>query len=311
MKYAVLGIALALNFGADARADSPSATAPGTTANDAQAPGPQASADGASAAAPSTTGGESKSSDPQAPAGNAITVTPVASGSAAQAPGPQAPADSVVATAPGTSGDASQAPSRFALELHGGTTGIGGQAEFIVNDYLTGRVSGDWLGVDVSANTINLDDVNIEYAGRGNWTTVGAFADVHPFKSGWFLSGGVFQGNRNASFAGVPTQNIVIDGMTFTPDQIGTLHGNAKLPGTSPFAGLGWDQAQHPRRGWTFRFLAGAAFGGPKVTLWDVGPNSNLPIVQQWTLKEEADAQDQVNGYKVYPVVQIGVGYRF
>ncbi len=311
MKYAIIGLALAFSFGADARADSPSAPAPSTNGNDAQAAAPQAAADSAAAAAASTTGSETKTADSQAPAANAITVTPSASSNAAQAPGPQAPADSVVAAKPGTTGDASQTPSRFALELHGGTTGVGGQAEFIVNDYLTGRVSGDWLGVDVSANTINLDDVDIKYAGRGNWTTVGVFADVHPFKSGWFLSGGVFQGNRNASFAGVPTQNIVIDGMTFTPDQIGTLHGTAKLPGTSPFAGLGWDQAQHSRRGWAFRFLAGAAFGGPKVTLWDVGPNSGLPIVQQWTLKEEADAQNQVNGYKVYPVVQLGVGYRF
>jgi hypothetical protein len=210
-----------------------------------------------------------------------------------------------------TTDSGERAASPFAVELHAGTNGGGAQVEFVFNDYLTGRVSGDWLRISASFNAVNIDTVDLSYSGRANWATAGAFVDLHPLKNGWFLSGGVFQGDRNASFAGAPTSNVIIDGYTFTPADIGTVMGEGKLPSTSPFVGIGWDQAQHDRSGLTFRILGGAAFGGAKVTLWDVGPYSDTPPVQQWIAQEQAYVQSKVDAWKAYPVVQIGIGYRF
>lgn len=277
MKYAVFGIVLALNLAASAQAASPVDAQAGTNGGEAQAASPSAVDPHAG-----TTGGEVQAASP-------VAVDPQA----------------------GTTGGDAQAASPFAVELHAGTSGVGAQVEYIFNDYFTGRVSGDWLRVSASFNTIDLNTVDIAYSGRADWATAGAFVDLHPLKNGWFVSAGVFQGDRNGSFAGAPTNDVIIDGVTFTPAQIGTVHGEAKLPSTSPFVGLGWDQAQHPRSGFTFRVLAGAAFGAPQVSLWDVGPYSDTPPVQTWIAQEQADAQSKANAWKAYPVVQLGVGYRF
>ena len=240
---------------------------------------------------------------PQAAGPGAIDLHPDTTGSTTQGP--------AAAAAPGATGGEARTASPFAVEIHAGSSGAGGQVEVVFNDYLTARVSGDWLRFSASFNAIDFETIDIAYSGRADWATVGVFADLHPFRNGWFISGGVFQGDRNASFAGAPTSDVIIEGMTFTPADIGTVMGEAKLTSTSPFVGLGWDEAQLDRSGLTFRFLAGAAFGAPKVTLWDVGPYADTGPVQTWIAQEQADAQSEADAWKAYPVVQLGIGYRF
>jgi hypothetical protein len=318
VKYAIIGIALALNSGANAQVASPVTDDAGGVAASAQTNDPvdagtavaraQANGSAADNAGTPVTGAQANSST----AGD--TGTSVA-GAQSNSPVP-GDAGTIVtgarATSP-TAGDASKSsgearvPSPIAIELHAGTSGGGAQVEYIfLHGYLVARASGDWFRISHSFSTIDA-----AYSGQANWATAGLFADLHPFKNGWFLSGGAFQGARTATVHGVPTQNIVIDGYTFTPEMIGTAMGEAKLDNTSPFVGMGWDQAQHDRSGVTFRILGGAAFGGAKLSLWDVGPYSDTPPVQQWIAQEQAYAQGKADEWKVYPVVQIGIGYRF
>jgi hypothetical protein len=372
MKYAIIGIVLAINLGASAQAAGPGATDPqadtgsgvaqpaspaaadpGTTGGGAQQASPVAADQGATggAAPPASpaaadphavgtsgdaqaagpvvveTRGGSGGSEAQATSPRAIDLHTGATGSNAQvaSPGPvalEAHAGSngidAQATSPGaidlhastTSSDA-DTPSPLAIELHAGSSGAGAQIEYIFNGYVTARISGDWLRFNTSFNTINFDTLDLSYSGGADWATGGAFIDIHPLKNGWFLSGGVFQGDRNATFAGTPVNDVIIEGVAFTPAEVGTVMGEAKLPSTSPFVGIGWDQAQHDRSGLTFRFVAGAAFGGAKVTLWDVGPYADTAPVQEWAAQEQAVAQKDVEPWNAYPVIQLGIGYRF
>jgi hypothetical protein len=303
MKYAILGIALALGLEASAQAASPAVDNAGATAAGAAASSPVAADTGTPVAGAQAT---------NPAAGDAGTAVAGAAANGPAAPDTGAAVAGAQASSP-AAGDAGKAaasapaPSPFAVEIHAGTSGGGGQVEFILfNSYLVARASGDWFRVSHSFTTVDA-----AYSAHANWATAGLFADLHPLKNGWFLSGGVFQGARTASVSGVPTTNIVIDGYTFTPAMIGTAMGEAKLDNTSPFVGIGWDQAQHARRGVTFRILGGAAFGGAKLNLWDVGPYSNTPPVQQWIAQETTYAQGKADQWKVYPVVQIGIGYRF
>jgi hypothetical protein len=307
MRFTIIGVALALNLGAAAHAAgsgdaASSANASGGEAQIAAPVAPDTAADAAimQAHAPIVlTEADAGSGDAQAP--GPVTV-PVAGGGGeppTPAPGPAAPKAQA-------SESEADAPGPIAIDIHGGTTGGGAQIEYVLNGYLALRVSGDWLGVSHSFNTSDAD-----FTGHANWATVGAFLDLHPLDNGWFLSGGVFQGARNASVEGVTTKDVTVDGVTLTPDDIGTVMGEAKLDTTSPFVGLGWDQAQHERSGFTFRFLAGAAFGGAKLTLWDVGPFADTDPVKTWIAQEQAEAQSKADPWKAYPVIQLGLGYRF
>ena len=346
MKFAIFGFALAFSLGASAQTAS-TGTADGNSG--IAGGGAQAASPGSADSSPATTAGTAQAAgapeSDTATTSAAQTAAPDAAGAnaaqatgVAQAAGPSAGSAGVTQTAnpgpaegstastgggaqtagpnaidlhAGTTAKAADTAGPIALELHAGSSGAGAQAEFIFNDYITARVSGDWLRVSASFNAVDLNTIDIAYSGTANWTTVGAFLDVHPFRNGWFVSGGAFQGARNASFAGAPTGDVVIDGITFTPADIGTVMGEANLPSTSPFVGLGWDEAQHDRSGVTFRFMGGAAFGAPKVHLWDVGPYSDTPQIQEWLATEEAQAQSDADPWKAYPVVQVGIGYRF
>jgi len=106
---------------------------------------------------------------------------------------------------------------------------------------------------------------------------------------------------------------VILGGAPLTPAQVGTVPGpgQTRLTRTGPLVGLGWDSAQPAQTGLTFRALAGAAFGGPKVSLSDQGPMAGLAAVQAWTAKEQAEAQSKVNALQACPVVQLGLGCRF
>jgi hypothetical protein len=281
---------LALNLGAAAHAAGSGDVAPNPDAGDGAA----------QAVAPITLIAQTGADTAQTPTTETVPVAG-ASGGETQTPGPTPAAPKQNASA-----DDADAPGPLAFDIHGGTTGGGAEIEYVFNGYLAARVSGDWIGISHDFTTSDAD-----FTGRANWGTVGAFIDLHPFDNGWFLSGGVYQGARNASVSGVTTKDVTVDGVTLTPSDIGTVMGEARLDNTSPFVGLGWDQAQHERSGFTFRFLAGAAFGGAKLTLWDDGPNADTEPVQEWIAQEQAEAQSKADPWKAYPVIQLGVGYRF
>lgn len=203
-------------------------------------------------------------------------------------------------------GARAKAASPIAVDLHAGTTGVGAQIEYVANAYFAGRLSGDWLDIGH-----NFQASNITYSGRAKWMTVGVFGDFHPFKNGWLVSAGAYHGMRKASATSAQVDDVVFNGMHVPAAEIGSVRGKAKLARTSPFVGLGWDGAQHAHRGVTFRALAGADFGDPKVTLSDSGPAAGAAQLQHWLAKEQAEAQSKVGMLKAYPVVQLGVAYRF
>jgi hypothetical protein len=196
--------------------------------------------------------------------------------------------------------------SPIAVDVHAGTTGFGVQGQYFINPYLSARVTGDWFDYNHS-----LSSSDINYSGKVKFQTFGLFADLHPFKNGWFVSGGFYQGDRKASLTGVPTANVVINGVSYTPAQIGTVRGDATLSSTAGFVGFGWDGAQHDKKGLHPRVTVGAAFGSPKISLTATGPAANTAAVQSYVAQEQAQAQHDADYLKVYPVVTVGLGYRF
>ena len=203
------------------------------------------------------------------------------------------------------------AESPFSASVHLGTTGVGGELQFKINDYLAVRGDGDWLGYsrDFSSN-------DLRYSGRATWATFGAFADLHPFRNGLFVSGGAYFGDRKVTLTGTPQGNVVVSGVSLTPAQIGQLNGEGRLSSTAPFAGFGWDSTFRSKGGLGFKALLGVAFSDdPSISLGASGPAASLPIVQTYVQNyvagEEAQVRHDARFLKTYPVAQVGLGYRF
>jgi hypothetical protein len=156
---------------------------------------------------------------------------------------------------------------------------------------------------------------NVHYTGDLKLSTLGAFLDWHPFGGSFMLTGGAYIGDKKLELDSSQSSTYTIGGQTFTSAQTGTLHFKGELEKTAPFVGLGWDTTYAGDGHWGFKFIAGAMFTGkPDVHISSVGgvrtPTQDAAF-QQAILDAQSDAQDDVNDYKVYPVVEAGLTYRF
>ena len=100
---------------------------------------------------------------------------------------------------------------------------------------------------------------------------------------------------------------------------VGTLDGRIDFDPVVPYVGLGWGNAVGPGRSVRFAADVGVVFQGKgNVTLTPripAGSPLNSPVARQALQllldREERDIEDDVADYTAYPVVSVGVSYRF
>nr|WP_070960616.1 hypothetical protein [Hyphomonas sp. Mor2] len=210
-------------------------------------------------------------------------------------------------TSTGLSGMAC-ADGDFAITGGLGTMGgvIEGQVQ--LNDFVQLRAGANYLAFDES---IDVDDIS--YDGDLDFSGFGAFVDLHPLGNSFFVTGGAYAGGKSIDLTATSTVAVDIGGVVFTPAEYGRLEGDVSFDDVAPFLGLGFDSTFEGRGNWGFHVLAGAAlFGSGDVTLQAVGGTlSNDPILQAQLDQEIQDIEDEIEDYELWPVVQVGLSYRF
>lgn len=204
---------------------------------------------------------------------------------------------------------AGPAAGRFSLGLGVGTNGGVLEAAYAVNRYVDVRAQGAGIGFDA-----DFKSSDVKYRGKLRHFTGGADVDLHPFANPLLVVGGFVSGERKVRVKADPseTATVKINGVSFPVSQVISLNGEADLGSTAPFAGLGFDNTFTHAGRWGVRAVAGVIFGqDPKVRLNASGPFAADPIVVAAVGREEASLQHDVDGYRYYPVVQLGVTYRF
>jgi hypothetical protein len=197
---------------------------------------------------------------------------------------------------------------RLAVDLGIGTTGVGVQGEFKVSRNFVLRAEGDLLEF---RDAFTSSDVR--YAGRAHLNTAGAFVDWHPTGAPWLLSAGVVAGRRKVDVRATSAGgSIKIDGVAFAADQIGSVQGAIDLGSAAPFVGLGWDNTFITRGPIGFRAIAGVIIGpDPTVNLTAIGPFATNSVVVADLIAEQSSLQHDIRDLQYYPVVQLGLTYRF
>ena len=189
-----------------------------------------------------------------------------------------------------------------------GTSGVGLDVQVKIGPIFTLRGSLDRL-------THSADESydGIDYRGDLTFDTVGAFIDMHPLANGLLISGGAYVGDRDIALAATPTGPVDIGGQTWTPGQVGTLNGAIKLSGVAPFVGIGWDDTFYRSGRWGFRAVAGVAWSdAPEVVLTSTGGSlSNDPTFQARLRDESRDISEEAEGYGLFPIIQVGLNYKF
>jgi hypothetical protein len=204
--------------------------------------------------------------------------------------------------------------SDYGLNLRLGTTGVGFDATKTFGSDFKVRLG--YSGLNYKRN---FDSTDNTFVGKLKLGGADLLADYHPFSSGFRVTGGLYA--PNYKFIGVAastqTGTVKLNGNTYTSAQVSSVSGQASWSGVKPYLGVGYDGFNATRKGdFFFTYDMGVTFlGNPSTSL-----NANCGASVSATLcnKINADAQAEKSSFdsktgnlKFFPVIQLGVGYRF
>ena len=202
---------------------------------------------------------------------------------------------------------AASASDNWNLEARAGTLGLGIDASYKVNDSLALRGGPNVLKFDRS-ETID----GVEYEAEVDFLNVGALVDWHPFKSGFRITGGAFFGGNDLSLNATPANNVTIGDTSFTPAQVGTIDGEVEWNAVTPYVGIGYSNAFYSKRKWRFSVDLGAKYNGEAdVSYRTNGSLAGTPGFEAEVQREIENIEDDLDDFQFYPVLMVGVSYRF
>ena len=191
-----------------------------------------------------------------------------------------------------------------------GTTGIGLELIFGVNPYLNLR-----SGFNYGSFTWSEKFDDVDYDMDITMTSIPLLLDVHPFGGHFRITGGLFfQPGTEADIDSTPTEATQIGEHTYYPDTIGTLQGHIEVDGVlAPYLGIGFGNAVAEDQLLTFMLDIGVIFQSYDVSLTSngAGMTAKLDTFREDVEKEEALIQKDVDDWKIFPVLTLGLAWHF
>jgi hypothetical protein len=204
--------------------------------------------------------------------------------------------------------DSGDEGGHIGISAHASTLGYGPELNFTLDPYLVLRFDYNYYN-DYSYTTTKDQ---IKYDAHLHLNNYGAALDWHPFAGVFLISLGVFKDNNYINAVAVPQQRYTIDGQTFTASEVGTLDGHITFNSWAPYLGVGLNTLGSTDRGVGFEIGLGVLYqGSPSTALQAQGPITLVPGLSQATQDEQQRLDDQWNSYKYYPVVNLGLVFRF
>jgi hypothetical protein len=135
------------------------------------------------------------------------------------------------------------------------------------------------------------------------------FADWHPFKGAFRLSGGLIINGNGLTGNSKPTAPVEIGGTDYNLDSINL---DISYNTIAPYFGLGWDTTFGDRDNWGFAFDLGLIYSGSAEAALSVsGPDQVAAIGAGDVKKEQDELQNDLDSLKWWPVVSAGLVYQF
>ncbi len=196
--------------------------------------------------------------------------------------------------------------SGCAVDAKVGTLGIGAD----LSCSLVPRILNIRTGLSYFSYSADIREKGITYGGKLRLGTVPVVLDVFPFKN-WFRLGGGLMVNLNdlKGTAAADQATLTIGDHTYSLQDIGQLQGKAKFNRAAPYFGIGFNNPVKRRGHWGFFVdLGGMYHGQPSVTLTAA---RTTPQLQADVNKEIQRVNDDVKRFTIFPIIQLGVSYRF
>lgn len=199
-----------------------------------------------------------------------------------------------------------------------GSTGIGAHVTVpIAPDYgAEARLGTNYLrGYKFNRNT-----GQVAYDFKASLRTVDVLLDWHPMRTGFRLTGGLVYNNNVVDGVGVPSRitTFTFENGSYSTSQIGKLIGRINFDSVAPYLGIGWSMPDSGR-GWSASSDLGVMYqGSPKTNLTFGGcslPGTGCALVANaltpLLAAETRRVDDELRTYRFFPVLRVGVSYRF
>lgn len=201
------------------------------------------------------------------------------------------------------------APLAHAHEVYGqiGTEGLGiGFSEPLgTRDNVRAEFNGFTFSHGFNTNDLHYD-------GKVNLYHGGLYLDFFPAPNtiGFRLTAGMLIGGDNIDATATSmTGTYTINGVNYST--LGeSIHAKARFPTVRPYLGIGFGHTPVAQKGFSAFFDAGVAFGRPHVD-FDVPADIVAEAGQENVDAEKQELQDKADKLRFYPIVKVGVTYRF
>lgn len=187
------------------------------------------------------------------------------------------------------------------------TLGIGAEVVTSINAHI--NVRGVVNGYNYSRSGMQN---TVYYDGKLKLFTAGVLLDFSPAANGDFhlTLGALYDGNK-LTMTGVPTSGTyIINGVSYTASQVGSLDASVKFNQLAPYVGLGFGNAVSDTGFSVYANLGAIYQGTPKATLTATGSLAN-PALASNVAAEQVNLQNSLNNFKWWPVLAFGVDYSF
>lgn len=197
--------------------------------------------------------------------------------------------------------------SSTSVALKAGTLGAGLEVERSLTDSIGARIGINYFTYDKDAVEDGID-YNIDL----QLQSLSAMIDWHPFQGSFRISVGALLNQNELDAKSKASTTYTIGNTTYTSAQITSLQAAVDFDDITPYAGLGWDTSYGKEKTFGFVCELGVVYqGSPNVNLTATGPSASTAAFQTELARERTNLQNSLDGYEYYPVLSLGVSYRY
>ncbi len=187
-----------------------------------------------------------------------------------------------------------------------GTLGWGADLTVGIIDQLNVRVGYNAYSDDADYD----DDDDNSYLAEFSLQTIPVMLDWHPFSGNFRISAGVVLNDNEVTASVTPGEEFEFNGVDY---EVEDLFGALTFDDMATYVGIGFGNAANSGGRFNLTLDVGAMYHGtPELTATATASNAALQTELNNNLAiEVADANEDIESFKWYPVVSIGLSFRF
>lgn len=201
---------------------------------------------------------------------------------------------------------AASSSARADIDVHASTLGLGVGIATPLSDSVAGRLS-----FSQYSRTSQTTSDSINYDTNLKLSNIAALADWHALNGYFHLSAGLVYNNNELEMIATPVGgSYTINGKTYTSGQVGSMGTLVTFNKLAPYLGIGWSGRAN-KTGFSFKSDIGVLFqGSPKSTLSATGAAAD-PALAADVAAAQTKLDTELESYKYYPVISVGLAYAF